>query len=95
MALNARRHPEKTALIYEDKVYSYAEFNQTVNQLAHGLLHLGIKKGEKLALMLKNTYFFPICYYAAAKIGAVLVPMNFRLVSREINYILEIGRAHV
>jgi long-chain acyl-CoA synthetase len=89
MALNARRHPEKTAFIYEDKEYSYAAFNRTVNQLSHGLLSLGVEKGDKVALMLKNTDFFPVCYYAAAKIGAVLVPMNFRLVAREISYILD------
>jgi acyl-CoA synthetase (AMP-forming)/AMP-acid ligase II len=89
LALNARRHPDKLALAFEEREYTYSRLNQMVNRFAHGLLRLGVKKGEKVALMLKNSDFFPICYYAAAKIGAVLVPMNFRLVAREINYILE------
>jgi long-chain acyl-CoA synthetase len=89
LALNTRRHPDKPALIFEDRTYTYAEFNSKVNRMAHGLMDLGIKKGEKVALMLTNTDFFPISYYALAKIGAVIVPMNFRLVAGEVNYILE------
>lgn len=89
LAQNARRHPHKLALIYEDRTYTYAQFNQTVNRLAHGLSRLGIKKGEKVALMLKNSDYFAICFFAAAKIGAVLVPINFRLVAGEVRYILE------
>jgi long-chain acyl-CoA synthetase len=89
LALNARRHPEKWALSYEDRTYTYGEFNQKVNRLAHGLIELGVKKGEKIALMMKNTDYFPISYFAAAKIGAILVPMNFRLVEMEVTYILD------
>lgn len=88
LALNTRRHPDKWALIYEDREYTYAQFNRIVNRFAHGLLHLGVKKGEKVALMMKNSDYFAVCYFAAIKIGAVLVPVNFRLVSREVNYIL-------
>jgi long-chain acyl-CoA synthetase len=88
IALNARKHPGKWALTCEDRTYTYREFNQKVNRLAHGLLDLGVKKGEKVALMMKNTDYFPLSYFAAAKIGAVLVPMNFRLAVSEVSYIL-------
>ncbi|MDQ0483752.1 class I adenylate-forming enzyme family protein [Guptibacillus hwajinpoensis] len=89
MAMNARRHPDKEAIIYGDKRYTYQEFNERVNQLANGLLSLNVQKGDKVALMMKNSDQYAICFYAAAKIGAVLVPINFRLVSREVRYILE------
>lgn len=89
LSQNARRHPEKPALVYEDRSYTYHEFNKMVNQLANGLIELGIKKGEKIALMMKNSDFFAISYYAVAKTGAVIVPMNFRLVKREVNYIMD------
>ncbi|MGE7918631.1 long-chain-fatty-acid--CoA ligase [Viridibacillus sp. NPDC093762] len=88
LAQNAVRHPEKMAVVYEDRSYTYGEFNETVNRFANGLLDLGVNKGEKVALMMKNSDFFAISYYACAKIGAVIVPMNFRLVEREANYIL-------
>ncbi|MGE7921607.1 long-chain-fatty-acid--CoA ligase [Viridibacillus arvi] len=88
LAQNVVRHPEKMAVIYEDRSYTYGEFNEIVNRFANGLLDLGVNKGEKVALMMKNSDFFAISYYACAKIGAVIVPMNFRLVEREANYIL-------
>ncbi|MCL5405356.1 MAG: long-chain-fatty-acid--CoA ligase [Deltaproteobacteria bacterium] len=89
LALNARRHPEKLALTHNDRTYTYDELNRTVNRMANGLRELGIQKGEKVALMLTNTDAFPISYYALAKIGAVIVPMNFRLVAGEVGYILK------
>ncbi|MGM7680747.1 class I adenylate-forming enzyme family protein [Cytobacillus sp. Hm23] len=89
LAINARRHPEKWAVTFEDKEYTYNQLNQVVNQLAHGLLNLGVKKGDKVALLLKNSDYFVISIFAVAKIGAVVVPLNFRLMARELNYILE------
>ncbi|KQL36371.1 long-chain fatty acid--CoA ligase [Bacillus sp. FJAT-25509] len=89
LSLNAKRHPDKLALVYQDRTYTYMEFNKVVNRFAWGLQKLGIKKGEKLALMMANSDLFVIGYCAAVKVGAVVVPINFRLVSREVEYILE------
>ncbi|MGO9021635.1 MAG: long-chain-fatty-acid--CoA ligase [Syntrophobacteraceae bacterium] len=89
LALNARRHPDKLALTYGDRTYTYDGFNRTVNRMANGLRELGIQKGEKVALMMANTDVFPVCYFALAKIGAVIVPVNFRLLAGEVNYILK------
>ncbi|MBM7702203.1 class I adenylate-forming enzyme family protein [Metabacillus iocasae] len=88
VALNARRHPKKWALTCEERVYTYEQFNQKVNHFAWGLLNLGVKKGEKVALFMTNSDYFAISYFAILKIGAVAVPVNFRLVSREVHYIL-------
>ncbi|WP_335870829.1 long-chain-fatty-acid--CoA ligase [Bacillus sp. 2205SS5-2] len=89
MSMNARRHPNKEALIYGEKRYTYQDFNEMVNALANGLLLQNVKKGDKIALMMKNSDDYAICFYAAAKVGAVLVPINFRLVSKEVRYILQ------
>ena len=89
LALNARRHPDKLALTFDDRTYTYDAFNRTVNRMANGLRELGVLKGGKVALMMTNTDAFPVCYYALAKIGAVIVPVNFRLLAGEVNYILE------
>lgn len=88
LARNARRQPEKWALTCEGRTWTYHEMNAEVNRLAHGLAALGVIKGQKVALMMKNSDWFAICFYAAAKLGAVLVPMNFRLAAVEVAYIL-------
>ncbi|WP_423409459.1 long-chain-fatty-acid--CoA ligase [Heyndrickxia sp. MSNUG] len=89
LAQNARKTPEKLAIECEGRKYTYKQFNEEVNKLAHGLLGLGIRKGEKVALMMKNSDKFVFAFFAAAKIGAVIVPVNFRLTSSEVHYILE------
>lgn len=89
LEVNTLRHPSKEALIYQDQTYTYEEFNNKVNQLAHGLVTEGVKKGDKIAMFMKNSADFIFTYYAGAKIGAVLVPINFRLSPKEINYIVQ------
>lgn len=88
LAQNARKVPEKLAIECEGRTYTYRQFNEEVNKFAHGLLELGVKKGEKVALMMKNSDHFVLSFFAAAKIGAVVVPINFRLTSSEVHYIL-------
>ncbi len=85
---NARRTPHKTAIHYGEKSYSYVEFNREVNKLANGLISRGIKKGDKIALMMKNSDTYMVTFYAIMKAGAVAVPVNFRLTAKEVGYIL-------
>ncbi|WLR50415.1 long-chain-fatty-acid--CoA ligase [Bacillus tianshenii] len=89
LAQNARKHPEKWAITCEGRTYNYEEFNKQVNRLAHGLVAVGIQKGEKVALMMKNSDAFMFAYFAIAKIGAVVVPVNFRLTKGEVHYLLQ------
>ncbi|WP_301110010.1 class I adenylate-forming enzyme family protein [Sporosarcina sp.] len=95
LSRNARRIPEKTAIIYEDRTYTYQQLNQEVNQLAHGLIQQGVKSGDKVALMMKNSDKFVIVYYAILKAGAIAVPVNFRLTVNEVSYILDNSDASV
>jgi len=85
---HARSIPEKIAIYFRSKSYSYDRFNREVNRIAHSLLTEGVKKGDKIALMMKNSDMFMFVYYAIMKVGAVAVPVNFRLTTREITYIL-------
>ncbi len=94
LSVNARSFGERPAISCEGRDYSYFQFNQEVNKLAHGLLHhTNIKKGEKAALMMKNSDFFVFAYFALAKLGAVIVPVNFRLTTDEVQYILQQSEA--
>ncbi|MFE8699646.1 class I adenylate-forming enzyme family protein [Cytobacillus sp. FJAT-54145] len=85
---NARNNPNKTALIFNETSYTYELFNEEANRVAHGLLSYGIKKGDKVAIMMKNSDQFAFVFYGILKAGAVAVPINFRLTAHEVNYIL-------
>jgi acyl-CoA synthetase (AMP-forming)/AMP-acid ligase II len=89
LSLNARKFPELHAIECEGRSYTYRQFNEEVNKLANGLLEKGVNKGEKVALMMKNSDHFVFSFFAIAKIGAVAVPVNFRLTSSEVQYILK------
>ena len=82
-------YPEKTAVVYNDKRYSYQEFYERVNQLASALQKAGIKKGDKVAFICPNTPPLLEAHYAVPLVGAALVSVNIRLSGREIAYILD------
>ncbi len=89
LTINAKRHPDKMCITCEDRTYSYKEFNEEVNLLANGLVSLGLHKGDKVGLFMKNSDFFAIALYAIWKAGLTVVPINFRLTAVEANYIFE------
>jgi acyl-CoA synthetase (AMP-forming)/AMP-acid ligase II len=68
--------------------FSFTELNARSNRTANALLERGVKPGDRVATLLKNGIEFVESYYAIAKIGAVMVPVNWRLVANEIAYIL-------
>jgi len=81
--------PGKLALICGDTHLSYGQLKDRVDRLATGLRSLGIQNNEKIAILHKNCHRFLEAYFAAAKIGAVLVPMNYRLSVDDFIYILD------
>lgn len=83
------RTPKKTALLYEDKSYSFTELNTEINRYSNGFIAQGLKKGDKVSLFLKNSDLFIICAYAIWKAGGVLVPINYRLTANELQYIVK------
>ena len=72
----------------KDRRFTFTQLNQRSNRTANALLARGVKPGDRVATLLKNGIEFIESYYAIAKIGAVMVPVNWRLVANEIAYIL-------
>lgn len=89
LARNARKFPEKVCLVEGEARLTYRQFNTRVNRLAHALAGLGVDRGDKVALLLFNCSAMLECYFALAKLGAVAVPVNFRLAGPEIAYIVD------
>ena len=88
-----RAFPQRNAIIDQGCKISYQELNERVNQLARGLIELGVQKGEKVGLWMPNVPKWVIAYFAIARIGAVVVPMNTRYKSHEVHYILQNSEA--
>ncbi len=83
-----KERAKEPALISEDRIVSFVELDKLVNRLANGLRNLGIKKGDRVAIMLPNTPDFVYTFYACQKLGAVAVPFNTMYKGREISHIL-------
>ncbi len=89
VARDARKFPDKEALIYGNVRLTYRQFNARVNRLAHALTDIGTNKGSKVAILAFNCNEFMEAYFALAKIGGVAVPLNFRLHPEELKYIVD------
>ncbi|WP_423798554.1 acyl-CoA synthetase [Neobacillus sp. SAB-20_R2A] len=86
--------PDRLALVYNEKRFTYLEFNERVNRLANALLSLGVRKGDRVDALLLNTNEMLEAVFACAKIGAIFVPINFRLSAEEVHYIVNDSRAY-
>jgi fatty-acyl-CoA synthase len=84
----ALRNPDKLAVVFGDDRYTYAEFDTAVNRTAGALAARGLRKGERLALLGRNSWSYAVLVFATAKLGVVLVPVNFMLNADEIAFIL-------
>ncbi len=78
--------PQKTAVIYEGRSVTYRDLNEGTNRCAHMLLKKGIRKGDRVGLVLLNCAEFLEIYFACAKLGAILVPLNWRLAGPELAF---------
>jgi fatty-acyl-CoA synthase len=81
-------YPDKLAIIYEDQKISYAELHDRANRTGCWLQSLGIEKGDRVAVMLNNCPEFIELYIACARLGAIFVPVNFRLATPELCFTL-------
>ncbi|MDQ0415419.1 AMP-binding protein [Mesobacillus stamsii] len=87
------RYPKKPALVFysvdgEQRTYTYAALNKQVNQVAHSLREKGVQKGDRIAVIGKNSPEIVILAYALAKIGAWYTPLNFMLKAEEVRQLL-------
>jgi len=85
------KHPDTEALVYVDRDFrlTYREFGEVVDQLAKGLMALGVQKGEKVAVWATNIPYWVALQFATAKIGAILLTVNTNYKSSEFAYLLE------
>jgi acyl-CoA synthetase (AMP-forming)/AMP-acid ligase II len=91
---NVRKFPHKEAVIFEDTRYTFSQLNARVNSLANGLMGIGVKKGDRVAILANNCLQYMEIYLAVAKAGMVIVPLNYRLVSKELSYLLNNSEAN-
>lgn len=85
------KFPKKEALVDRTKgiSWTYHQWNEEVNKLANAFIASGVKKGDRVSTYLFNTSELATTFFACTKIGAILNPINFRLKSQEIAYILK------
>jgi acyl-CoA synthetase (AMP-forming)/AMP-acid ligase II len=89
LKVNAKKFPSTIAIKDKNRSFTYPELNKRVNKLAYSLLSLGLKKGDKVAVLLENSIEIVEAYLATAKTGLVIVPINFRLAAKDIEYIVK------
>lgn len=89
----AGRLPDKTAIIDGDTQLTFAELDAVVARTAAGLAADGIARGDKVALLSHNCWEFAVLSFATARLGVILVPINFMLGSDEIAFILDHSEA--
>lgn len=85
---SAARHPHKLAIACGDVRWTYREFDALCDRLAAGLAQHGIARGDRVAVLARNSHAFAAMRFALARLGAVLVPVNFMLKADEAAYIL-------
>ncbi|HWA63324.1 MAG TPA: fatty acid--CoA ligase [Caulobacteraceae bacterium] len=86
--IQARARGGRTAFVFEDRATTYAEFDRRTNQVANGLAALGVRPGDRVAYLGKNSDAYFELLFGAAKAGAVMAPINWRLAPPEIRYIV-------
>jgi len=90
-----KEHRGKLAIKHPSGEISYGVFHEAVKRLARGLQKLGVNRGDRVAIKLPNLPHFPIAYYAALRLGAVVVPMNTMHKGHETARLLEDSEAKV
>src|SRR5450631_124662 len=85
---SAARSPHKLAIVCGEARWTYAEFDRITDRVAAGLARRGVAKGARMAILARNSHAFAALRFALARLGAVLVPINFMLMADEAAYIL-------
>ena len=94
-ALNARRNPHRTAIVDDEGTMTFAELNDAVNAVANGLLGLGVRGGDGVAILARNHRWFLIANYASARVGARTILLNTEFSGPQIRDVSEREGARV
>ncbi|SMC51062.1 fatty-acyl-CoA synthase [Desulfocicer vacuolatum DSM 3385] len=86
-----KKYPDNEAIVYVDRDFrlTYRQFAHVVDEMAKGLMALGVKKGEKVAVWATNIPYWVTLQFATAKIGAILLTVNTNYKKAELSYLLE------
>lgn len=93
LSISAKKYPNRTAIVFGQKKISYRFLHEITDRFAAGLVRLGIKKQERVALLLDNCPHFIIGYYAILRAGAVVVPVNYMFKIEEAKFVLRDSEA--
>ncbi|MBW2613050.1 MAG: AMP-binding protein [Deltaproteobacteria bacterium] len=85
---NAQIYPDQGCIVFNGTRLTHKEYKQKCDQLAAGLLRSGVQKGDRLGVVANNSDEFMILYGAVAKMGAILLPVNWRFQESEVAYVL-------
>lgn len=90
-----RKRPDKVFFLFQDKQFTFEEFDRNINQVANGFRKLGVKKGDRVAVMMNNKPELAFIWLGLSKIGAVFTPINTSYKSMETEYIINNSDAKV
>ena len=94
MAQRALRSPQRRALTFEGQTWTYAQLQRNIDVLASMLREHGVARGDRVGFLGLNQPAFFETMFAAARLGAVFVPLNFRLSAPELRYIIDDAQMH-
>ena len=86
--LGAKRYPNRVALVFGDAALSYGQLDASANRFAGLLAARGVAAGDRVALLAENGLAYPVAAFAVLKLGAILVPLNFRYRADEVAYVV-------
>jgi long-chain acyl-CoA synthetase len=89
LTTSAAKFPERIAIRLDDAAVPYAALEAGSQRVAGMLKSMGVEPGDRVGIMLPNTPHFPLAYYGALRLGAIVVPMNPLLSKREVAFYLE------
>ena len=84
----ARRTPDRTALVFGDRTWTYRELDDGISRTAAYLLELGVSPGDRVATYGKNSDAYVLAFLGCSRAGAVHVPVNFALTGEELSYLI-------
>lgn len=85
---SARKQPDSPAVRFEGRTKAFEALNRRCNRLANGLAALGLGRGDRCLAMIPNSIDYIVLYYAIAKMGAILIPVNFLYRTHELEHIV-------
>src|SRR5258708_5642239 len=92
---SAARAPEQRAILFQGRELSYAQLDALTNRFARLLLAKGTSRGEAVAIFAANSPEFVAAFFACARIGAVLVPINLMFTAEDVDYVMTKTRVKV